>query len=181
MNISHTFDAKLTREWWLRCIADDTKMTLWLQKLQRTELGGYSDHVEFMKTHTITERDSKILNNIATDELKHSIVLCSMFKSRGVEVKPEGEQSTYWDEVLAGVTTVEEYYAANYYGEALASYRFEVIQSMPETPSDIKEALRIILPDEIFHRETLMRLCSEETLNKYGKIHIDAYNKLTRK
>lgn len=61
--------------------------------------------------------------------------------------------------------------AVNFFGESLAAYRFEIIQSMPETPSDIRTAFDIILPDEQFHRETLQRLSGEEALMKIRPVH----------
>ena len=175
-------DIQFTKDWWLRCISDNTKMTAWLQKLQRTEIGGYDDHVEYMSKNVIGERETRILTNIAEDERKHSGLLIDMFAERNIAVVPDGVQSSYWDEILSNVTNLQEYCAANYYGEALAAFRFEVIESMSETPGDIKEVIRKVirkvLPDEIFHRETLQRLAGEETLARMQAIHQSAYNKL---
>jgi hypothetical protein len=165
------FNPEFTKEWWKKCLADSNKMTLWLQKLQRTELSGYTDHMKFIEANHLEKREIQILTNIAHDELKHSNLLIAMFDGRGILAQPNGEDSVYWATVLEKATTFNDYCAANYYGEALASFRFEVIQSMPETPSDIREVLRMVLPDEVFHRETLGRLCGEAALEKYGKIH----------
>ncbi|HET8687755.1 MAG TPA: hypothetical protein VFM18_13975, partial [Methanosarcina sp.] len=51
------------------------------------------------------------------------------------------------------------------------AFRFEVIESMDETPSDIKDALRIILPDEQFHKITLEKVAGNEALEKMSIVH----------
>lgn len=173
-----TVDKDFTQAWWLRCLADPIKLTAWLQKLQRTELGGYNDHMDFMSHNSVSDRERQILTNIAHDELNHSAMLVDLFADRKILVVSDGVQSTYWDEVLSSVNSVPEYCAANYYGEALAAWRFEVIAEMPETPADIREFIRRALPDEIFHRETLRRLAGEGALITVGVVHEQAYGKL---
>lgn len=171
-------DKQFTQDWWKRTLADSEKLALWLQKLQRTEISGYTDHIEFMKSFKVTDREKLILTNIAEDEQKHSNLLIAMFNERGIPVVSNGEESTYWAEVLEGVDSVSAYCAANYFGEALAAYRFEVIHEMPETPSDIKEVIGKVLPDEIFHRETLSRMAGEEAMAAMKARHDAAYERL---
>jgi rubrerythrin len=179
-------DAEFTKDWWRRCLADNTKLTLWLQKLQRTEISGYWDHKEYLAQADvgiikISDRERMILTNIAEDEKKHSDILVQLFEERGIAVVPNGPDSTYWEDMLADVPTFAHYCAANYFGEALAAFRFEIIAEMPETPEDIKSFIRKALPDEIFHRETLQRLAGEEVLAEMKKRHDDAYNRLVNK
>ncbi len=174
-------DIDFTKEWWKRCIADNDKMSAWLQKLQRTELSGYADHVNYLTENTVSDRHYRILMNIAEDELNHSNLIIELMKGRNILVEPAGKTSQYWDSILKNVSSTEEYCAANYFGEALAADRFEIILSMPETPSDIKYAIGIALPDEIFHRETLHRLAGEEALAKLKTAHELAYSKLLNK
>lgn len=172
-------DIEFTKAWWLRTVNDNERLIPWLQKLQRTELSGYQDHIDYMAAHEVTERERLILTNIAGDELIHSQLLIGLFADRGIPVVPEGVQSSYWDDVLANIDTTAEYCAANYFGEALASYRFEIILSMEETPSDIRYVIGRALPDEIFHRETLQRLAGEEAIAKIKAVHDEAYTRLT--
>lgn len=174
-------EIEFTKAWWERTVNDPAKLTKWLQKLQRTELSGYHDHVVFMAQNEVSDRERLILTNIANDEFKHSDLLIELFESRKIPVNPESDPSTYWDDVLSNVSSTAEYCAANYFGEALASYRFEIILGMPQTPSDIREVIGKVLPDEIFHRETLMRLAGEEAIEKIKVFHENAYKKLTRK
>lgn len=171
-------DIEFTQAWWTRCLANPEKLTAWLQKLQRTEIGGYTDHIKFMSENQVTDRERMILTNIANDELNHSNMLVELLTDRKIAVVADGEQSTYWSEVLGSVNGISEYCAANYYGEALAAWRFEVISDMTSTPSDIREFIRRALPDEIFHRETLQRLAGPTALTAVGLIHDQAYGKL---
>jgi hypothetical protein len=131
-----------------------------------------------VSSNTVSARERQILTNIAHDELHHSNMLVDLFADRKIAVVPDGVQSAYWDQVLGYVTSVPEYCAANYYGEALAAWRFEVIAEMPETPADIREFIRCVLPDEIFHRETLHRLAGEVALRIVGVVHEQAYGRL---
>jgi hypothetical protein len=175
------FDVDLTNRWWAECLVNPAKMNAWLQKLQRTEISGYDDHIKFLVDFPeLTTRQKTILFNIAVDEKKHSNLLIeTLMQPRGIEVDPNGEQSLYWDSVLDGVGTFEEYCAANYFG-ALASFRFGAILAHHDTPDDIKDVLKIILPDEVFHRETLMRLAGEDELVKMKMKHDAAYANLVR-
>ena len=172
-------EVEFTKQWWLRTINDPIKLTAWLQKLQRTELSGYTDHVDYMAANVVSDRERRILLNIAEDELKHSELLIDLMSVRGIEVVPDGEQSHYWDMVLANVSNTAEYCAANYFGEALAAYRFEIILGMQETPEDIRFVISKALPDEIFHRETLMRLAGDDAIQTIKAYHAAAYTKLT--
>jgi hypothetical protein len=42
------FDVDLTNRWWAECLVNPAKMNAWLQKLQRTEISGYDDHIKFL-------------------------------------------------------------------------------------------------------------------------------------
>lgn len=132
------------------------------------------------KNH-VSEREALILTNIANDEKKHSDILIELFQERKIELVKVGPDSTYWEEMLAYVPSTAHYCAANYFGEALAAFRFEVIAEMPETPEDIKGFIRKALPDEIFHRETLRRLAGEEVLVEMKQRHDEALARLLGK
>lgn len=175
------YDAEFTKNWWRNVLKDQTKLRKWLQKLQRTELEGYYDHHGFMAYTPVDERTRLILTNIAEDESKHSNMIVGLLSSRGWYTEPSGEASSYWDEILSHVGTVQEYCAANYYGEALAAFRFQCILDVEETPDDIRKLIEKVLPDEVFHRETLQRLAGQEALDKFEKICETAYANLTGK
>jgi hypothetical protein len=170
-------DVEFTQDWWRRCLSDEAKLNAWLVKLQITEEGGYHDWENLLipiYNEGMQERTKTILHNIANDELKHSAYLVALLNERKVEaVKYTETVSQYWTEMYKHITSLETACAVNYYGEALAAYRFEIITEMPETPSDIKEFLRIALPDEQFHRETLKRLAGDAALELI-KPHHDA-------
>lgn len=167
----NSFTKEETFAWWAGVVNDPVKMQAWLQKLRRTELEGYTEHCTFLgKAGLIDERTAKILMNIALDELKHAGIIDGLLQERGF---PLGEppKSAYWESMNANVVTLEEYCAVNYFGEDLAASRFHLIQAHPQTPTDIKEALRIILPDEVFHRSTLKHLAGEEVIERMRPHH----------
>lgn len=165
------FTTEQTQNWWRSVIADPQKFEAWIQKLYVTELSGYTDHLAYLaKQGLVPERSAQVLLNIAMDELKHSNILSNLMDSRKI---PFGNppKSTYWATMNSAVQNLDQYCAVNHFGEELAAFRFEVIQSMPETPCDIKEALRIILPDEIFHRVTLEKLAGIDALEQMRETH----------
>lgn len=174
----HPFTLDETRAWWRRTVNDETQLKRWLQKLYRTELEGYTDHLGFLATEgAIEERTAKILLNVALDELKHSHLLADILADRGYNLGAP-PASLYWEEMNSHVVCLEDYCAVNHYGEALAAFRFEVIHEMPETPSDLRRALEIILPDEQFHRVTLEKLAGDKALARMAEVHEKASKKL---
>lgn len=173
-------DIQFTQDWWKRTTADESKLIAWLMKLHGTELGGYDDYSTFLTDYLPDERTSKILTNIAEDEKKHANLIASMLDGRGYRLY-QAQPSEYWAALDSHITDITSACAANYYGEALAAFRFEVIIDMPCTPKDVKEILNIILPDEQFHRTTLKRMAGDEQLEKFKAIHEDAMAKLKGK
>lgn len=174
-------EIQYTKDWWTTLVRNPERLSVWLQKLQQTELGGYTDHIEFLKKYTVDSRAHAIITNIANDELSHSAMLVDILNDRGVGVSATPMPSGYWDSMLVEVTTPEEYYAANFFGESLAADRFEIIGSMDVTPSDIRQFIQAALPEEIFHRETLGRLAGEDALRKFFKLHMSALQRLMKK
>lgn len=177
-------DPNFTRDWWKRCLADPEKLHAWLVKLRSVEVDGFIEHMAFMRntSYMMSIREQAILTNIALDEKRHGLLLEALLFSRGA-CPPASPKciSTYWNEVLSEAKTPSAYYAANYFGERLAAERFEIILDIPETPSDIREVLQAVLPDEIFHRETLKRLAKPEDLALYEAKHQAALQKLVHK
>ncbi len=167
-------DVAFTQEWWKRTCADKDKMVAWVQKLYLTEIGGHDDYQNFLRMFEATQRTTLILQNIAQDEKKHAGILENLLDARGFKLNPDAPPSEYWKTLDSHITNLDTACAANYYGEALAAFRFEVIVDMDCTPEDVQQALRIILPDEQFHRTTLRRLASDETLARFKQIHDDA-------
>lgn len=174
------FTVEYTQFWWKELLKNNEKLIRWMQKLYRTELSGYTDHMRYLSTSgAIEERTAKILTNIALDELKHSHIIHDLLADRGYDLG-QPEESQYWKFVNANVTNLSEYCAVNHFGEQIAAFRFEIIESMEETPSDIKNALRIILPDEQFHKITLEKLAGEQSLKQMAVFHQNAIEMLRK-
>jgi rubrerythrin len=169
-------EIEFTQDWWRRCLKDDAKLVKWLQKLENTEIQGFHDYMHAMSTMVCDDRNNRIFSNIANDEFKHSQLLLQIFEDRKIEPQSTNQEiaSTYWKTMNAQIVDFDSFCAVNYLGESLAAFRFEVIAEMAETPSDIKQFLTIALPDEQFHRQTLKRMCSEETLVRIQAVHDEA-------
>lgn len=187
MEINKDAEVKFTRDWWKRVANDEPRLIAWLQKLHGTEVGGYNDYKEFIRKYLWAGQPSirdnrkiSILNNIADDELKHGGLIEKVLDARGYKLDPASPASLYWKEMDSHIKSITSACAVNYYGEALAAFRFEVLIDDPNTPSDIKEMLGIILPDEQFHRTTLRRLAGDEALAKFKEIHENAVKALKK-
>jgi rubrerythrin len=176
MKLTLDEEVAFTKAWWENLIKDEARTAAWLKKLYGTELGGYDDYQGFLAKfkHEATDRTVKILSNIADDELKHSKVIIDVLAGRGHQLDPNPPQSTYWQTMDSHIVDLTTACAANYYGEALAAFRFEVIAEHKDTPTDIREMLSIVLPDEQFHRETLKRLAGADILEQFREIHENA-------
>lgn len=171
-------EVKFTSDWWTRVNKDEAKLIAWLKKLYGTEIGGHDDYFSFLSKYQVDERTEKIFTNIALDELKHGGLIEGVLKERGFQLDPNAPPSTYWTEMDAHIMDLQTAAAVNYFGEALAAFRFEVIIDHPDTPADVKEILHIILPDEQFHRTTLRKIAGEDTLEKFQEIHDAAVRRL---
>jgi ferritin len=179
-------DITFTQEWWKTLLKDEARLATWLQKLQLTEAGGYYDWVDTLMPRfrdELSARAEAILTNIANDELKHAGLLIDLMTDRGIKgltTQAPGMKSQYWEDMYQEIDSLSTACAVNYYGEALAAFRFEVIADMKETPGDIKEFLRLALPDEQFHRETLKRLAGDAALEQIKSTHEAAVKRLRR-
>ena len=154
-------EVAFTSDWWSRTVKDEAKLIKWLQKLQQTEIGGFDDWNAYADTFKPDERTLKIISNIADDELKHSCLIVNLLNERGFHNSLDKMPSQYWDTMNTHIVDLETAAAVNYFGEALAAFRFEILVEHKETPGDIRDLLRIVLPDEQFHRQTLKRIAGD--------------------
>jgi hypothetical protein len=171
-------EVQFTSDWWTRVTKDEAKLIAWLKKLYGTEIGGHDDYFSFLSKFSVDDRTTKIFTNIALDELKHGGLIENLLDARGHKLDPNPPQSEYWKEMDSNIVDLYSAAAVNYFGEALAAFRFEVIIDHKDTPADVKEILHIILPDEQFHRTTLKRVAGDETLERFQAIHDAAVARL---
>ena len=120
-------EVAFTSEWWSRTVKDEPKLIRWLQKLQQTEIGGFDDWNAYADTFKPDDRTLTILSNIADDELKHSGLIIDVLNNRGYHNSLEQMPSIYWAEMNAHITDLQTAAAVNYFGEALAAFRFEIL------------------------------------------------------
>lgn len=171
-------EVAFTNQWWKGVVADEAKLLKWLQKLQQTEIGGYDDYMSFLSLYKVDERTTKVFTNIAEDEKKHSGLIIDLLESIGSKASVIAMPSTYWDDMNGYICDVKSAAAVNYFGEALAAFRFELIEEHPDTPANVRELIQKVLPDEQFHRETLKRIAGDSILELYSTYHFDAVEKL---
>lgn len=171
-----------TKAWWLRTLADRAKLYAWLQKLRHTEYGGFLDYNAFVERFKPEEKPTRQFQNIAADELKHSGLISDLLSINGQILLPRSdtEPSLFWGTMNEHIVDLQSAAAVNYFGEALAAFRFEVILSCDETPTDIRNLFDQILPDEQFHREALMRMAGEEMLTKLSAVYRETTQRLKK-
>lgn len=171
-------EVAFTQEWWMRTTKDEQKMIAWLKKLYGTEVGGYDDYQAFLRRFTLDDRTTKIFTNIGEDELKHGGLIINLLDSRGHKIEERPPVSAYWTEMNERIHDLPTAAAVNYFGEALAAFRFEVILEMPNTPQDVKNLLDVVLPDEQFHRQTLRKIAGEDLIQQFQEYHDAAVKRL---
>lgn len=173
-------DVIFTQVWWKGVCNDESRLIAWLRKLYATELGGYFDYQAIIDRFEPDTRTKTILINVAEDEKRHAGLICNLLEARGYSVESSTPSSEYWKTMNSHITDLKTACAANYYGEALASFRFAVILGMACTPPDVRELIATVLPDEQFHELTLKRLAGKEALAKFESIHKDAVSALKK-
>jgi rubrerythrin len=162
---------QFTTAWWERTLKDEAALIRWLQKLRHTEYGGFEDYTGFTQRFAADERAKNQFRYIADDELKHSLLISELLRSRGHELDMTPTPSLFWGTMNEHIVDLQSAAAVNYFGEALAAFRFEILIAHEQTPKDIKDMLGIILPDEQFHREALMRMAGEDMIAKLAPIY----------
>lgn len=171
---------EFTQWWWKNLLQDQDRYKSWLAKLTNTEHAGYVDYQELNTKFNFAQHGAiqRILLSIADDELRHSQLLIQLLDSMGVKHEIAPSVSTYWDTMYNHIVDIHTAAAVNYFGESLAADRFEILRNHPQTPSDFANALDVILPDEIFHRQSLMRVAGFDTIELLRPHHDTAYQQL---
>lgn len=178
-------EIRFTREWWYRKCSDPRNMEAWLQKLQSTEQQGSRDYYKAIAQYgaQLTHQQQALMIHIATDEARHAQMIRSVLRARGITPmsKSEAPESQYWSEMGKHMVCVRTFAAANYFGELLAAERFCTILSHHQTPPDVFDLIRAILPDEDAHHKILFRMAGEAAINEMRKHHLAAVETLKGK
>lgn len=178
--LSKDMEVEFTNEWWSRTVNDKKRLIAWLHKLHGTEIGGFDDYTNFIAQYEMDARTKTIFQNIAADELRHGGLIADLCDSMNQPII-EMPKSTYWAEMNENIIDLKSAAAVNYFGEALAAFRFEVIMEHPETTDDIKNLLSVVLPDEQFHRTTLNKIAGSDLIEQLQSKHDAAVARLKRK
>lgn len=169
-----------TNGWWSSLLKDQDRYIAWLKKLTNTEYAGYTDYQELNDKFNFAQHGAvqRILLKIADDELRHSQLLTQLLDGMGINHVVGPSVSIYWDQMYGHIRDIHTAAAVNYFGEDLAAARFEILRAHPQTPSDFAQALDVILPDEIFHGQSLARVAGLETISQMREHHELAMNNL---
>lgn len=177
-------DKNITLKWWEELLESESRLIMWLQKLQVTEIDGYSGNFEAnAKWNPYGDRFvEKVFINTARDELMHSNMLIEILKERGcLPLKNQSPTSIYWEEMEKEVTNLREMCAVFYLGERLAAERFEVIAEHKKTPEDIKYFLDRALPDEQYHQKCYGKMAGPDAIAKMRTCHDEIIAKILGK
>jgi rubrerythrin len=175
----NNLDKEFTHRWWEKLLADEDKMTLWLQKLQRTELDGYTGNLEAEALWAKDNLAAKaVLVGIAHDELRHSDLLVDLLRQRGLEPNEESPESFYWSEMDKIIIDLSSCAAVFHLGEQLAADRFRVLFDHPDTPDDIRSFIASAMPDEEYHARSFRKLTDDITLERILVHHVETINVL---
>lgn len=173
-------DVNFTYDWWTGLCEDETKMNVWLQKLQFTELQGYQDNIDAAEKYgSDNQRVDKLLRNTALDELRHSHLLSDVLNGRGLN-HLSSHVSYFWDKLDAYVVDLATLCAVFYLGEALAAFRFEVIKHHPSTPDDVLHFINEALPDEEYHARGFRMHTTDEALSTIRLVYDDVVAKMKK-
>lgn len=178
-------DKDFTINWWTRLCNDEERMNAWLVKLYHTELDGYSSNFEanakWNKTGIV--KVEKFLVKTAQDELRHADLLRCLLARRGVYVDNIDipEESLYWSEMDKHVVGLRSCCAVFYFGEQLATERFQVIYDHPDTPVDVMAFIESALPDETYHAHGFKSLAGDSAINAMLQHHNRVLSELLKR
>ena len=159
-------DLAFTRQWWDRLLADDERMVRWLQKLWGTEHSGYQDNYDAaQRWGGANPGVINVFQKTGDDELRHADLLETVLYGRGAwPIEQAPPDSTYWEDMEAGIVSLETCAAVFYMGEHLAAERFQVLLDHEGTPADIRGFLVSALPDERHHARVFRKLTTDAAL-----------------
>lgn len=162
-----------TYNWWTKLLADG-KLNEWLKKLYWAEIRGAKRFTDIYFKYGSFD----VIEEIIEDEYNHSDFVKTLLNLNNVEIGDEPTVERYWDSVYLGVDDFKTACAAAAYGEMLARNRFKIILEHPDTPSDVRFLVALILPDEEEHAEILGQFAGKDAMNKIKPFHKNGMNAL---
>ena len=169
-----------TQDWWKKLVRDETKLIAWLCKLYGSEIHGVHEYLGFMRfkpDHAVCTQ----LRSLANDEMNHATMIDQWMAQYDLPQPSVIHSSKYWNEMQRHVKDFSSACAIKFYGETLASERFEILRDHPDTPDDLFHLFRRIGLDEQRHSQVMYLLSGPEAIVKMERHHIAALQNLINK
>jgi rubrerythrin len=161
-----------TEAWWTRIKNSPFLMNDWLMKQYHGEVTAAERIERFVMVH-VAEGDKRrrILEIIAGQERLHASWVGELLTTRGLEPRVLEKRERYWDETLAGITSLESGAAVAARAEEMRLERIEAIASDEEAPADVRAVFTKILPQEKFHARAFSKMAGLEALEAAEAAH----------
>lgn len=157
---------KTSLMWWEETLKDEGKMIAWLKKQYHGEVTASERILVLSEKYCGNSVHKLILSIIAKQERNHASWVGELLTARGVTPSVLEKEERYWNQTLPGIKNFETAAAVASHAERMRLERIRVIASHPETPADIREVFKRILPEEMFHERAFGRMAGDEALKQ---------------
>lgn len=161
-----------SQEWWNSIKNNPIKLISWLKDQYHGEATASQRIIDFSNKYSSTEKIRKLLNIIAVQEEKHAGWVGELLSNRGVEPTLLVKDERYWNETLNQIDSFETGAAVAAHAEMMRLERIKVIASDEESPEDIRNVFKKILPEEMFHASAFKQLTTDEAFDKTNQAHV---------
>lgn len=164
---------KKTKDWWVKVLADPSKLNTWLVRLYNNEKDAYERFLGFSQQYCQPNSEAwHLFHFIALQELRHGQTVLEVLEKRGiVERGNPVVNERYWGKVLPCIESMETAAGVGALAEQLSLERMRVIIDCADTPSDIKEMFEQIEPDESVHARSLAVLAGKHGIKEVIDCH----------
>jgi rubrerythrin len=163
---------KTTAAWWNAIKQDPALLEDWLEKQLRGERTAVGRLEAFCEAFVPPDhRWHRTLRIIQAQEQQHAAWILRLLDDRGFSTELRGDPQRYWESTLPAVRSPESAAAASAYAESMRLERIRLIAGDPGAPTDIGEAFRRILPQEIFHARAFREMAGEDAMAELLAAH----------
>lgn len=155
-----------TQEWWDTIKQDPARLIVWLRKQFHGEITA-ADRIERYCIERLPPEHEcwrSRLKLIAAQERKHAVWVGDLLRARDVAPEIMCKDERYWKQTLIGIRSFEDAAAVAAHAEEMRLERITLISFDPQTPMDIGNVFRQILPEEQFHMMSFRRMAGEAAL-----------------
>lgn len=161
-----------TVQWWQAIKDNPFLLEDWLTKQLRGEVTAVTRLEEFCQNYVPPgHKWLKTLRTIQDQERQHAEWVRGLLEDRGFSTEVLQTPQRYWTQTLGQVNSFESAAAASAYAETMRLARIRLIASDEQTPADIREKFRLILPQEIFHAKAFRQMAGDEAMQAALQAH----------